>query len=45
MRFLYNVAFRYVGLRFDKKRKYMVEEGSLKVTVWEDSGMVYAMVI
>jgi len=34
-----------VGLRFDNKRKYIVEEGDFKVTVWRESGMVYAMVI
>ena len=34
-----------VGLRFDRNRKYMVEEGDLKVTLWKESGMVYAMVI
>jgi anti-sigma factor RsiW len=34
-----------VGLRFDKERKYIVEEGDLKVTLWKESGMVYAMVI
>jgi len=34
-----------VGLRFDKERKYAVKEGDFKVTVWRESGMVYAMVI
>ena len=34
-----------VGLRFDGDRKYTVEQGELKVTVWQDAGMVYAMVI
>ncbi len=34
-----------VGFRFGKDRKYIVEEGSLKVEVWKESGMVYAMVI
>ena len=34
-----------VGVRFDGDRKYTVEEGGFKVTVWRDSGMVYAMVI
>jgi anti-sigma factor RsiW len=34
-----------VGLRFDKERKYTVEEGDLKVSLWKESGMVYAMVI
>jgi anti-sigma factor RsiW len=34
-----------VGLRFDKERKYIVEEGDFNVTVWKESGMVYAMVI
>jgi anti-sigma factor RsiW len=34
-----------VGLRFNKKRKYIVEEGDFKVTLWKESGIVYAMVI
>ena len=34
-----------VGLRFDKKRIYTVEEGKFKVKLWKESGMVYAMVI
>ena len=34
-----------VGLRFDREQKYTVEEGDFKVTVWRESGMVYAMVI
>lgn len=34
-----------VDLRFDKERKYTVEEGDIQVTVWEESGMVYALVI
>jgi anti-sigma factor RsiW len=34
-----------VGALFDGDRKYTVEEGNLKVTLWRDSGMVYAMVI
>ena len=34
-----------VGVRFDGKRRYTVEEGDFKVTLWEESGMVYAMVI
>ncbi len=34
-----------VGVRFDKERKYIVEEGDVKVTLWKESGMVYAMVI
>jgi hypothetical protein len=34
-----------VGVRFDKKRKYIVEEDDFKVTLWKESGMVYAMVI
>jgi anti-sigma factor RsiW len=34
-----------VGLRFDNKRKYTVEEGGFKVRVWKEDGMVYAMVI
>jgi anti-sigma factor RsiW len=34
-----------VGVRFDKERKYIVEEDDFKVTLWKESGMVYAMVI
>ncbi len=34
-----------VGVRFDKKQKYIVEEDDFKVTLWKESGMVYAMVI
>jgi anti-sigma factor RsiW len=34
-----------VGVRFDGKRKYTIEEGDFKVTLWKESGMVYAMVI
>jgi len=34
-----------IANHFDRKRKYIVEEGDTKVTLWEESGMVYAMVI
>ena len=34
-----------VGVRFDHGRKYTVEEGEYKVTLWKESGMVFAMVI
>lgn len=34
-----------VGIRFGKQRKYIVKEGDFKVTLWKESGMVYAMVI
>jgi anti-sigma factor RsiW len=34
-----------VDFRFGKERKYIVEEGGFKVTVWKESGMVYAMAI
>ena len=34
-----------VGVPFDRQRKYIVEEGDTKVTLWEEYGMVYAMVI
>ena len=34
-----------VGVPFDKERKYIVKDGDFKVTLWEESGMVYAMVI
>ena len=34
-----------VGIHFNNNRKYIVEEGELKVTIWMESGLVYAMVI
>ena len=34
-----------VAVPFDRERKYIVEEGDTKVTLWEESGMVYVMVI
>ena len=34
-----------VAVSFDRERKYTVEEGDTKVTLWEEFGMVYAMVI
>jgi hypothetical protein len=34
-----------VAVSFDRERKYIVEEGDIKVTLWEESGLVYAMVI
>jgi anti-sigma factor RsiW len=34
-----------VGVSFDGKRKYTVDEGDFKVTLWKESDMVYAMVI
>lgn len=34
-----------VGVRFDGERKYIVEEGEFKVTLWKESEMIYAMVI
>jgi len=34
-----------VGVRFGGERKYTVEDGDFKVTLWKESGMVYAMVI
>ena len=34
-----------VGVSFNKGRKYVVEEGDVKVTLWKESGMVYAMMI
>ncbi len=33
-----------VGVPFDKERKYIVKEGGFEVTLWQESGMVYAMV-
>ena len=42
---LFMINQKDVGLRFDKERKYIVEEGDVKVTVWKESGMVYAIVI
>ena len=34
-----------VGVRFDGDRKYIVEEGDVKVSIWKDAGIVYTMVI
>ena len=34
-----------VGVRFDSGRKYIVEEGDYKVSIWKDGGIVYTMVI
>ena len=34
-----------VSVRFGNERKYIVKEGDYKVTVWKESGLVYAMVI
>ena len=34
-----------IANHFDRERKYIVEEGDTKVTLWEESGIVYAMVI
>lgn len=34
-----------VDLKFDNRRKYTVEDGDLKITLWKETGMVYAMVI
>ena len=34
-----------IDFRFGKKRKYTVEEDDIQVTIWEESGMVYTMVI
>jgi anti-sigma factor RsiW len=34
-----------VAVSVDRERKYIVEEGDIKVTLWEESGLVYAMVI
>ena len=34
-----------VGVHFGNERKYIVKEGDFKVTLWKESGMVYAMVI
>ena len=34
-----------VGVQFGQERKYIVKEGDVKVTLWAESGMVYAMVI
>jgi len=42
---LFVIDQKDVGLRFDKERKYTVEEGDLTVTLWREFGMVYAMVI
>jgi anti-sigma factor RsiW len=42
---LFVIAHNDVDIRFDNNRKYIVTEGDFKVTVWNESGMVYAMVI
>jgi hypothetical protein len=42
---LFVIAHDDVDIRFDNNRKYIVTEGDFKVTVWNESGMVYAMVI
>jgi anti-sigma factor RsiW len=42
---LFVINQKDVGLRFDKDRKYTIEEGDFKVKLWKESGMVYAMVI
>jgi anti-sigma factor RsiW len=34
-----------VGIHFDGDRKYIIEEGNYKVSIWKDAGIVYAMVI
>ena len=34
-----------ISFRLGADRKYIVEEGDLKVKVWKESGMVYAMVV
>lgn len=34
-----------VDVYFDKGRKYTVEDGDLKVTIWKEAQMVYAIVI
>ena len=42
---LFMIDQNNVGVPFDGERKYIVEEGGFKVTLWKESGMVYAMVI
>ena len=42
---LFAINHNDVGIRFANNRKYIVEEGELKVTIWTESGLVYAMVI
>jgi anti-sigma factor RsiW len=42
---LFVINQKDVGLRFGKDRKYTVEEGEFKVTLWKEAGMVYPMVI
>jgi len=42
---LFVINQKDVGVRFDGDRKYTIEEGDFKVTLWKESGMVYAMVI
>ena len=34
-----------VGIRFGGDRKYIIQEGNDKVSMWKDGGIVYAMAI
>ena len=34
-----------VAVPFNKNRQYIVKEGDFKITLWEEFGMVYAMVV
>ncbi len=42
---LFMIDQKEVGVRFDGGRKYIVEEGDYKVSIWKDGGIVYTMVI
>ena len=42
---LFVIKPKDIGVRFDKEREYIVKDGDFKVTLWKESGMVYAMVI
>ena len=42
---LFVIKPKDVSVRFGNERKYIVKEGDYKVTLWKESGMVYAMVI
>lgn len=41
---LFVIHQKNVSADFNRKRKYIVEEGDYKVTVWKNAGMVYALV-
>ena len=42
---LFAINPKDISFRLGADRKYIVEDGDLKVKVWKESGMVYAMVV